>query len=263
MWRTLRALVRHAAERGWIGACPWGSWRPALGGAPKRAQREAARTWAELEALLRAARELDDDKHTGLEAMIACAALLGLRQGELAGLRWDDVEYGPPLRVLVARQWLGAPLKGKSGPRWIEAHDLLGGALARHRMQRFFAKGSDPLFPAEDGRAYPSGGPLTRVNLRAAVRRAHLPAVGSWSAHSLRDTFVTLEAIAAGGDLARVASRSRHASIASLVRYLRAVTRDPAPLSADLPPRNPDNGAGLPLLGPHEPPPAPTKEAPP
>jgi integrase len=57
-----------------------------------------------------------------------------------------------------------------------------------------------------------------------------LPNVLSWSAHSLRDTFVSLEVAATGGDLARVQARSRHATLSSLARYVRALSRNhPAP----------------------------------
>ena len=97
-WRTLRAIVRHAAERGWIARAPWGTWRPtARGGRPgsDRLPREAARSPRELHELLTAARELDAEtvEPRGLEPRIACAGLLGLRQGELAGLEWPDVDF--------------------------------------------------------------------------------------------------------------------------------------------------------------------------
>jgi len=243
-WHTLRMVVRHAVERGWIAGFPWGQWHPKLSRAPKRALREAARNVEELWCLLHAARELDllDRKilptaPADSEAKIATMALLGLRQGELAGLRWPDVEWGPPLRVLVARQWDGRALKNKTPPKIIEAAPALAPILARHREHLeacalFDAAG--PVFPARTSLRgsplpYSRGEPLTRLQIRAAIARAHLPSLGAWSAHSLRDTFVTLETIASGGDLARVAARSRHGSIGSLARYLRAVTRTPAP----------------------------------
>lgn len=236
VWRKLRSLVRYAQERGWIGAPPWGDWRPSRGrGAAGRPTREAARSVDELVRLAHAARELDAIEYTGLECLILVAALLGLRQGELAGLRWHDVMWGPPLFVRVARQWgRGAPLKGNAKPRRIESIRELAIALLAHRdaltARQLFAE-SGPIFPVPSSeatrpRAYEKGEVLTRLKLRTAVARARLPNVGAWSAHSLRDSFVTLEAAAAGGDLAHVQSRSRHASLASLVRYLRAMNRN-------------------------------------
>jgi integrase len=240
IWRTLRAIVRHASEKGWIGALPWGAWRPKLRGAAKRELREAARSYDELAALLAAAAALDAARGPAscLHAMIACAALLGLRQGELAGLRWTDVEtLGLVTTVLVARQWEGQPLKMGAAPMRIETGPELGQILAAHAMRltdagRFARKG--PIFPHpkhERPTPYSRGQVLSTLNLRACVRRAKLPHVLSWSPHSLRDSFVTLEALAAGGDLRRVAARSRHATIDSLARYLRAHTRNPAPPS--------------------------------
>jgi integrase len=174
-----------------------------------------------------------------LEALIACAALLCLRQGELGGLRWSDVDFGAPLVVLVARQWAGSALKMNARPQRIEAAEWLRAPLIRHR-DRLVNVGlylpGGPVFPVpasyrdKNGpRAYTRGQALTSLRLRSAVNRAGLPHAGAWTAHSLRDSFVTLEVGASGGDLARVASRSRHKSLSSFVRYVRALTRDAAP----------------------------------
>lgn len=244
-WQGLSAIMSHAIARGWIEALPWGSFAPRLRGQSSRAPREAARTVAELVALLRAARALDAAAFAGgrgpgeLEPLIACAALLGLRQGEIAGLRWSDVDAGPPLTVLVARQWAGDPLKGRRGPTRLETLPELGEILFSYRDRLRAAeleRADGPVFPSRsaskrgDPRPYLSGEALTTLNMRAVVRLAGLPHVASWSPHSLRDSFVTLEAAHSRGDLARVQLRSRHASLASLARYLRAQHRSfPAP----------------------------------
>ena len=270
IWRTLRSLVRYGAERGWIGAVPWGNWRPRLSKAPKRVRREATRTLEELARLLLAAREIDDRYWDVMrtarrprlafdrEAMIGCAALLGLRQGELAGLRWSDVEWRPPLTVRVARQWIADPLKMGAQPQRIEAMPELGEILLRYRLRLELAgryRTNGPIFPRRDtdqGKAplaYTRGAVLSRLNLRAAVRRAQLPHLASWSAHSLRDSFVTLEVLASEGDLGRVAARSRHASVASLARYLHALSRSSAsPPTSHLP--SVVDGDAAPLLNP-------------
>jgi integrase len=238
-WRRLSAIASYARERGWIGASPWGSYRPKLRPS-RRPPREAARTVQEFVRLLFAARDLDcaawvDEKDAGdREAMMACAGLLGLRQGELGGLRWPDIDPGPPITILVARQWNGQPLKRGCVPRRIETIPELGAILATYRSRLELDELFDPhgpVFPWREGSKrgrpvhYQRGEVLTRLNVRAAAARAGLPNVASWSAHSLRDTFVTLESAASGGDLVRVQTRSRHASLASLVRYLRALSR--------------------------------------
>lgn len=269
-WRSLCAVARYATEKGWIGSSPWGKYRPVLTGTKGRG-REAARTVLELVTLLGAAGVLereDDERFFALQVKLAIAALLGLRQGELAGLRWSDVAWGPPLVITIARQWERAPLKNGAAPKALQTIGELS-ALLRDHEQKLRARSlyapSGPLFPSPSRsapgspRAYLRGEVLTRLQVRAAVQASGLPNVASWSAHSMRDTFVTLESDASGGDLGRVAARSRHASLASLARYLRALSRitPAAPAVTSLP--NETGAAGFPLLNPVNP----QKESPP
>jgi integrase len=253
VWRTLRAIVRHAAEKGWTARSPWGTWRPRQrAGQAGRKPRECARTRRELALLLAAARELDarqDAPYRALEAKIATAAHLGLRQGELAGLRWYDVSPDRHI-VAVRRQWDGRPLKAgdaaelEGDPELFEALELHAARLGLPPRGRGYNEDAEryarecagnPLFPAPAGGPYTSGECLSTRDLRMCVRVAHLNDPSAWSPHSLRDTFVTLEAQRHGGDLARIAIRTRHRSIASLVRYLRAFERG-TPAPALLPP---------------------------
>jgi integrase len=266
LWRKLRAVARYAAERGWIGASPWGHYKPTIRGAPGRALREAGRTVEELVRLFEAAAAIDSEHEEDawppmLEALIVTGALLGLRQGELAGLRWCDVSFGPPVQITVSRQWDQAPPKNRKAQR-LQSIAELGEVLARHLHRiggdRCLFDVNGPVFPCRSRstpgrpRAYLRGEVLTRLSLRAAVERAGLPNVRAWSPHSLRDTFVTLEAHASGGDLARVQLRSRHASVASLSRYLRALQRN-HPASPAIHSLGGETGdAGAPLLGPHK-----------
>jgi integrase len=246
-WRTLRQIVRFAAARGWVSRTPWGSWRPsARASGAGRAPREAARDTRELVELFDAARRLDVRRASAgrlpdLEAKCMTTALLGLRQGELAGLRWPDVDavHG---RVTIERQYTGEPLKTKRVYELAALPELFE-VLEQHRalLERWglFVE-NGPVFPMRESerglpRHYAASECLTRGDLRAVVRHANLPHPYRWSPHSLRDSFVTLEALSHGGDLDAVAERSRHSSIASLVRYLRSRTREPAPPGFTLP----------------------------
>jgi integrase len=241
LWRTLRAVVRFALERGWLDRCPWGSWRPSIRGKPStRLPREAARHVGELRALIEAARELDvASRVIGANSAIkiALAAFLGLRAGELAGLRWSDLDW-PAQVVAIVRQGEGRPTKA----RRVDLVAAVPELFAMLEQWRVYLDGfalyaiDGPILPCmwrssmREPRPYLERAEvLTRAELRAAVERAGLPHAERWTPHSLRDTFVTLEAEGAAGDLAAVAERSRHASIGSLVRYLRARTREPAP----------------------------------
>jgi integrase len=269
-WWILRAVVRYALERGWIGQSPWGSWRPVFRGAGGvgSARREAARSPGELVRILAAARLVDDERMRTRPALppdgepkIAAAATLGLRQGELAGLRWSDFDEAH-LTVTIARQYAGALPKGKA-PKRLRALPELFALLARHRGEleaRGLYAPAGPVFPSPTDsapgspRAYSKGQCLSTRYLRTVVARAGLPNVQAWSPHSLRDSFVTLES-AAHTDLSALAERTRHASLASLLRYLRSRSREPAPPGFSL-----GDGAVAPALGPA---PEPTKRLPP
>ena len=248
-WKTLRAIVRYAAERGWVGRSPWGAWRPRLAGrGGERLPREFLRTVGDVVRLLAAARSLDDEHDVereastplGLEAKIACATLAGAIQSELAGLRWPDVDAARGL-VTIRRRYDREPRKGADSILVIEGFFEV---LARHAdrlraFNLFDAKG--PVFPGPDStpgrpRPYARGEVLSRRSVRTAAARADLPNVQRWSAHSLRDSFVTLEAKAHAGDPGTLQTRTRHRSLASLHPYLRAGGRsEPAPPGFDLP----------------------------
>jgi integrase len=242
-WRVLRAVVLHAASRGWIARTPWGSWRPrvrAAAYAAGRETREAARSAGELVALFAAAGAIDARRASSraqhlpdLQPKCAAVALLGLRQGELAGLRWDDVDARRFI-VRVRSMKQGGPAKE------LRADPVLFELLTRWQFQldaRELFSLTGPVFPSAvfstPGRPRPHaprGECLPLDLLRAAVELAHLPRPERWSAQSLRDSFATLEAQGRAGDLEATRERTRHASIASLVRYLRSCSREaPAP----------------------------------
>ena len=236
-WRTLTAITRFATENGWIAHSPWGAYRPVLRGAQKLRHREAARTVEEIVLLLNAACELDDARARGgripdLEAKIAFASCLGLRQSELAHLRWSDLGT-ETVQVSEAKRPGGIAERYRVT---MQADPALLEIAERYRqkleaLQLYAPDG--PIFPYAQslpGAPQPYAGRevLARGDLRSVVRLAQLPNPEAWSAHSLRDTFVTLEAQALGGDLAAVAKRSRHDSHAALVRYLQTRCRDVA-----------------------------------
>ncbi|MGH8748822.1 MAG: tyrosine-type recombinase/integrase [Burkholderiales bacterium] len=257
-WRTLRAIARYAAIRGWIGQAPWGAWRPVLRGGAVRPTREALRSVDELLELVAAAIALDDEQAPGfgdVAAKIACIVLLGLRRGEVAGLRWVDVDEASS-SVAVVRQYGDDPIKTRK-PKTLRVPELLFSLLRKHRIWlelRELYVPSGPVFPQERysmpgvPRAYRQGECLTIRSLRSVVARAGLPNPSRWSTHSLRDSFVTLEASspAYAGDLRSLLDRSRHASLASLTPYLRAHSRQAAAPGISLPDSLPTPRRALP-----------------
>lgn len=274
-WRILRSIIGHALERGVIAACPWGIWSPKIRGNRRKNDGEAARDVGELALLLDTARRIDEERrrvgsksHGGaaggraflLEPRIAIAAFLGLHQGELAGLRWNDLDVEHGL-VRIARQYDEQPLKTHARaahlrvlPELFEIFFLQ--ALDLEARGLFAPDG--PVFPcpsrstSDIARPYRAGGCVLETReLRAGVVRAGLPNPEGWTTTSLRRTFATLEDLGAGGDLVALAERTRHASVSSLLRYLRGRRRGPAEPGfslAGIRPTRLGAGAQLPLL---------------
>jgi integrase len=155
-------------------------------------------TEEELEALLRA---VPDDYLSNTDrALYLTAALTGLRQGELFGLRWQDVDWGA-MRIRVRRSYarkragreaqFGRP-KSKRSTRSVPMHDRVGQELERHFQRSAHRSDEDLVF------CHPHiGGPLDHSKVlkrfkdalgAAGVRRVRF--------HDLRHTFGTQMAAA-------------------------------------------------------------------
>jgi len=232
VWRVLRAIARHAAERGWTSRVPWGGWRPRAGlGLAGRPTRECCRSAAELEQLLDVAEAVDWEdlargRYRALAPKIAAGGYLGLRRGEIAGLRRSDV-HAATSHVAILRQWEGSPLKGALRGAELPAPARLFVLLERHFLRVGAAVKTPAVFERAGGGFYARGREVIPLDaLRDVVRRAGLPNPERWSTHSLRDTFVTLKARELGGDLEAIRHWSRHARIETLVRYLRCFDRE-------------------------------------
>lgn len=241
-WWILRSIITYAVEMGMIKACPWSIWTPKFKGLRRVKEGESARTVEELTIILHTARAMDEARGRNrgllLEPRIACAALLGLHQGELAGLRWHDVD---PVEGVVAivRQYDDQPLKTAARMARMRALPELFETLFRHaldldRMELFDPSG--PVFPAL-GRSIPGtarphkagGRVIDERELRVIVTRAGLPNPQEWNTTALRRTFAMLEYEGAAGDLVAASQRTRHASAANFLKYLRRRTRGGAP----------------------------------
>src|SRR5207244_2661824 len=91
-------------------------------------------------------RLLEAAKGNRLEALYVLAVTTGLRQGELLGLRWDDIDFaGAALRVLHTlhelngRLWIGQP-KTRRGRRQVDLPAIAVVALRDHQ-QKMAAEG--------------------------------------------------------------------------------------------------------------------------
>jgi len=142
---------------------------------------------AELEALIAA--EKGDALGPTLRVLYLTAAMSGLRQGELLGLRWRDIDW-TAARVRVRRNWVrgeyGTP-KSRRSSRSVPLADRVAGELDRHFQGSSFKADDDLVFP------HPViGTPLDRSRLlkrfKAALKRAQVREVRF---HDLRHTFGT------------------------------------------------------------------------
>jgi integrase len=143
----------------------------------------------ELEAVVRAERERGDELSPTLSLMYLTAAMTGLRQGELIGLRWRDLDW-PASRVRVRQSFVRGEFtspKSRRGVRSVPLADELAGELERHFRESVFQTDDDLVF------AHPATGrPLDRSKIRkrfkVAVKRAGVREVRF---HDLRHSFGT------------------------------------------------------------------------
>jgi integrase len=233
------AAFALACEAGHIDAMPWGRWHPRK--AVARRRREAARTLAELEAIIRAARELDP--RSDLADRIIVIALCGLRQGEASALGWDDLARGE-LRVrhnaidgwqVLHPEWDRPqdPPKGRE-PESIALHPDAIEALERQRERqrvRGVYRPDGPVFPVWRGtragewrHMYAC---IDTAIFRRVVEAAGVPNPAAWDVHSLRHSNATLEG-ASGADPRDTQRRTRHATMAQLAHYAHGSRELPA-----------------------------------
>lgn len=252
---ALRAAVR-AALHDRVDEIPWRNWRPQ--GPPKGHEpREACRSVAELEALVLACAEYDARVTRAgalgdLAVRVLVLALCGLRQGEAVALGWDALALDtgePTLTVKYSAHegwWHRAKGKGArpldppkgNKVRTQTLHEHAAGAL-RHQRERLQNRNlyapDGPVFPAKGGGWRRTVQAIDPDVLRQCIEAAGLPteAGKTWTVHSLRHTFATLETWAAWsltGDVQSAMARTGHTKIETLMGYLRRAGRGrPAP----------------------------------
>jgi integrase len=149
------------------------------------------------------------------ETLVLCAGYLGLRWGELAGLR--RARYNPLRRTIevveilveVRGEMIAGEPKTKASRRTVPVPDFLVGRLNAYLVKRGNPSPEEWVFVGRDG------APLRDANFRRrvwkpAVERAGLPSALRF--HDLRHTCVAF-LIAAGHDAYRVSRHMGHASI--------------------------------------------------
>jgi integrase len=125
-----------------------------------------------------------------LEALYVLAITTGLRQGELLGLRWQDVDL-ERRRLQLVRQ-----LKTRQSRRAVLLPELAATALVDHRVRQAAEREQQGVYWEEHGLVFPNtvGKPLNPNNLRQRsffplLDRAGLPRIRF---HDLRHSCATL-----------------------------------------------------------------------
>ena len=221
VYQTLHAFTRFCLHQRWLLADP-------LAAVPRPAYRPKPVDLPDIETvrrLLAFLKQSDD----WLANFVAVALLTGLRPGELAALRWSDIDWSRGL-VHVRRagqyidgQWVETLPKTRSGYRPVPVGQL---ALEFLERQRRLVEGWHPARPEWADLVFPArkGGPLqSSVVSHALGRLCRQAGVPPLTAHQLRHAHASV-LLYAGTPVSDIARRLGHASAAvTLAVYSHAL----------------------------------------
>ncbi len=142
--------------------------------------------------------------------LLATAVFTGLRQGELLGLTWEELDFEGGLvrvRKSLDRQGIRQQPKTRHALRDVVLMPALSRALERHRERSQFAGASDYVFSSQRGTPLHWRNVAPRA-LQPALKNASLPHL-RW--HDLRHTFASL-LIAEGANIVYVSRQLGHGS---------------------------------------------------
>lgn len=207
----LISLFREAVELNWLRTAPKIE-KPKI----KLFSKDFSylRTEEEIHRFLRAAREEGELEFT----LYATAVYSGMRQGELAGVRWSEVDLEKRL-IIVAHSWGGPPKNGEDRP--VPIVDALLPILAAWRLR---SRGTF-VFPNRDGGMFSKCARVFQESFRATLDRAGFPRVERHGKlrryirfHDLRHSFAT-HWMLNGGNFFRLQQVLGHASPQMTMRY--------------------------------------------
>jgi integrase len=142
--------------------------------------------------------------------LLATAILSGLRQGELLGLHWRDVDFDNQLihvRTALDRRRQDVQPKTERAVRDVILMPALGEALRQHKRETRFDRPDDYVFTTRAGTPHHAPNIGLRA-LKPALEKAGLQPV-RW--HDLRHTFASL-LIAGGANITFVSRQLGHTS---------------------------------------------------
>ena len=210
--RLLLAMLRVAVDLNWLRKVPRVNVpKPRLFDCDYRYLRNAD----EVQRFLRAARDIGDDAF----ALYATALFTGMRQGELAALRWSDVDL-ERRQIVVQRSFKGPTKAGDV--RYVPILDEL---LTVLRAWRLKAGGGWLLFPNEADQMHVSGARIFKQRFHRVLDAAGFPrppanerALHYINFHSLRHSFAS-HWVMRGGDLFKLQKILGHKNVQMTMRY--------------------------------------------
>ena len=143
-------------------------------------------------------------------ALLATAILSGLRQGELLGLHWRDVDFNNELirvRTALDRKRRDVPPKTQRAVRDVILMPALAQKLRQHKTETNFNHPDDYVFTTRTGTPHHAAHIGQRA-LKPALEKAGLQPV-RW--HDLRHTFASL-LLAGGANITFVSRQLGHTS---------------------------------------------------
>lgn len=210
----LQSLLGYAVECGWIE-------RPPRVRKPK-VQRDRYRyltSTNEIDRLLRAARLEGEDVYM----LYATAIYTGMRAGELAGLRWSDVDLTDRRMITVSRSFDKTTKTGAT--RYIPIYDVLHGDLARWKLTSS-RRHPTLVFPNRAGRMLTRSSRIFQETLHRVLEIAGFPDAEPVNGrrkryitfHDLRHTFAS-HYMMRGGNVFHLQRILGHRSLDMTNRY--------------------------------------------
>lgn len=185
-----------------------------------RHERRQMRVWtpAQLEECLAAA------QGTQMQVVVMLAALAGLRQGEILGLHWSDIDFDKATLMIVRQQvrthegLAEGPPKTRAGIRRVDLPARVIDALRQHRARCGQARPEHPVITTAAGTPVP-GTTLHRwwATLARSLDGQRI------TFHELRHTQATM-LIAGGVDARSVQERLGHSDVSVTLREYAHVT---------------------------------------
>jgi len=212
---VLNVVMEHAIKQDYVASNPV---RRLNGEKPPARNRSKARILEAEEVAL-----LIEHAPEGYRILIFTTAYTGMRQSELLGLRWGDVDFEAGT-IHVRHQLTRAtrkqparvvPLKTDAAERHIDLAPELARELAKHSLASAFSKPEDFVFSTETGKPIYYRNASARGLDKAADRASLNPdGVQRLSFHDLRHTAIT-HLIRSGADAAQVARFAGHSKVST------------------------------------------------